>query len=270
MSTLPGMPHLGTYRIVLADPPWSHEQYGQAKHGAAKSAYSEMPLDALQAMPVGSLGHPDGSLLFLWCTGAQAADGLHIAVAEAWGYRLRTRAFAWVKLEPRCDVCGHDWAEHSQVGNLFAGAGSFDLPGICTACPADRCDRFAPRTFFGPGNYTAQNIEDVWLGVRGDATWAADRAVKNVRQVVLAPTTRKHSEKPDEVQARIDRLWPEATPRLELFARRRLPTWAAWGNEAPDCDLVFGAEIGTTWPVPARAEQATEPTPQPDLFEVSP
>lgn len=47
----------------------------------------------------------------------------------------------------------------------------------------------------------------------------------------------------------VERLWPDATPRLELFARRRRPGWSSWGNEAPDCDLVFGSQIGNTWPV---------------------
>jgi N6-adenosine-specific RNA methylase IME4 len=216
MSTFPGMPHLGTYRIVLADPPWSHENYGQAKHGAAKAIYDEMPLEALAEMPVGDLAHPDGALLFLWCTGPQAAEGAHLALARAWGFELRARAFVWVKT---------------------TGDGSI---------------------FFGPGSYTGGNVEDVWLGVRGDAPWSALRARRDVRQVVMAPRGR-HSEKPEEVQDRIEALWPNATPRLELFARRRRAGWAAWGNQAPGCDLVFGDAIGTTWPLPARAPAPAAP-----------
>ncbi|MBX3465305.1 MAG: hypothetical protein KF878_00210 [Planctomycetes bacterium] len=208
VGVLPGMPHLGTYRIILADPPWQHDNYGQARHGAAKSAYSEMPLDVLASMPVGELAHPAGALLFMWCTGPKAAEGAHVDLARAWGFRLTTRAFAWVK-------------------TTASGA-----------------------VYFGPGNYTGGNVEDVWVGVRGDTPWPSLRARRDVRQVVMAPRGR-HSEKPDEVQARIEALWPNATPRLELFARRRRPGWAAaWGNEAPGCDLVFGAKIGSRWPVP--------------------
>jgi N6-adenosine-specific RNA methylase IME4 len=243
MSLFPGAAHLGTYRIICADPPWSHNNYGQAKHGAAKSAYDEMTLEDIERMPVGELAHPDGALLLMWCTGPQAADGAHTRLASAWGFRLVTRAFAWVKVNDRCAGCGCPWDDHR---------GGTELPGPCVDCGLD-CDSFAPRAFFGPGNYTGGNVEDVWLGVRGDATWCADRATRDVRQVVFAPAPREHSRKPDEVQARIERLWPSATPRLELFARRRRHGWAAWGNEAPDCDLVFGADVGTSWPVSPRA-----------------
>lgn len=52
---------------------------------------------------------------------------------------------------------------------------------------------------------------------------------ESVAQVVLAPPA-AHSAKPDEIQARIERLYPKAS-RIELFARRRRPGWAAWGNE---------------------------------------
>lgn len=215
MSTFPGMPHLGTYRIIVADPPWEHENYGQAKHGASKAIYDEMPLTALESMPVGDLAHPDGALLFLWCTGPQAAEGVHVRLARAWGFHLRARPFVWVKTQADGSI------------------------------------------YFGPGSYTGGNVEDVWLGVRGDATWSADRARRDVRQVVMAPRG-AHSAKPEEIQDRIEALWPDATPRLELFARRRRPTWACWGSQAPFCDRVFGDAIGATWPLPARAPAPVE------------
>lgn len=54
-------------------------------------------------------------------------------------------------------------------------------------------------------------------------------ADESVPQVVMASPGR-HSEKPDEVQARIERLYPNAS-RIELFARRQRAGWASWGNE---------------------------------------
>lgn len=259
---LPGMPHLGQYRQILADPPWLHENYGQAKHGAAKSAYDEMPIASLMEMPVGELAHPDGALLFLWCTGPQAADGAHLALARAWGFRLTTRAFAWVKIGRACEACLHPLEHHEPVDDPPVGA---LVAGACTRC--DACEMFAASSYFGPGSYTGGNVEDVWLGVRGDAAWSLERARKDVRQVVLAPRA-KHSAKPEAVQDRIELLWPDAGPRLELFARRRRPGWAAWGAEAPGCDLVFGDAIGSRWPVPVVVAPA-EPelvVPQRGLF----
>lgn len=52
---------------------------------------------------------------------------------------------------------------------------------------------------------------------------------ESIRQVVLAPK-QEHSQKPDEVQERIERMYPNAT-RLEMFARRERDGWDAWGNE---------------------------------------
>lgn len=252
MSALPGMPHLGTYRIITADPPWEHDNYGQAKHGAAKSAYDEMPLAVLKQMPVGELAHPEGALLFLWCTGPQAADGAHIALARAWGFRLTTRAFAWVKVADSCANCLHGWADHDA---------SIDPPGFCDHPACEGCDTFAARPYFGPGSYTGGNVEDVWLGVRGDWPWSQRRARKDVRQVVLAPRAR-HSAKPEAVQDRIELLWPGVGPRLELFARRRRVGWAAWGAEAPGCDLVFGDTIGARWPLPKVIEEPAAIAPE--------
>lgn len=55
-------------------------------------------------------------------------------------------------------------------------------------------------------------------------------ADEGVPQVVMAPRA-MHSEKPAEVAARIERLYPNAS-KLELFARRRREGWDAWGDQA--------------------------------------
>jgi N6-adenosine-specific RNA methylase IME4 len=52
---------------------------------------------------------------------------------------------------------------------------------------------------------------------------------EGVSNVILAPR-RAHSQKPDEITASIERLYPEAR-RLELFARTERPGWDAWGDE---------------------------------------
>lgn len=54
-------------------------------------------------------------------------------------------------------------------------------------------------------------------------------ADESIRQVVFAPVE-EHSRKPEEVQTRIETLYPNAS-RVELFARRLRPGWTAWGNE---------------------------------------
>ena len=54
------------------------------------------------------------------------------------------------------------------------------------------------------------------------------RMTEEVHQVVIAPVS-EHSEKPDEVYHRIERLY--RGPYLELFARRPREHWVCWGNE---------------------------------------
>jgi N6-adenosine-specific RNA methylase IME4 len=77
----------------------------------------------------------------------------------------------------------------------------------------------------GLGYWTRQQTEPCLIAVRGHPK----RINADVAQLIEAPRGR-HSEKPDEVFARIERL--VAGPYIELFARSRRPGWDAWGNEA--------------------------------------
>ena len=54
--------------------------------------------------------------------------------------------------------------------------------------------------------------------------------------LVVSPR-QEHSRKPDEVRERIVRVFGDV-PRAELFARRRVSGWQAWGNEV-ECDFVL-------------------------------
>ena len=47
-----------------------------------------------------------------------------------------------------------------------------------------------------------------------------------------------HSKKPEEARRRIEQLMGDV-PRIELFARRKSPGWAVWGNEL-ESDIAFG------------------------------
>jgi len=49
---------------------------------------------------------------------------------------------------------------------------------------------------------------------------------------VIAAKRRRHSQKPDCVYERLERMCPRVS-KLELFARQARPGWVAWGKEAP-------------------------------------
>jgi len=78
--------------------------------------------------------------------------------------------------------------------------------------------------FTGMGYWTRANPEMCLLATRGRPR----RLARDVRQLVMAPRGR-HSEKPEEVARRIERLVPG--PYCELFARRKRDGWTVWGNE---------------------------------------
>jgi N6-adenosine-specific RNA methylase IME4 len=92
---------------------------------------------------------------------------------------------------------------------------------------------------------------------RGRPMPLADEAVPNV---VMAPR-RDHSRKPDEVQARIERLYPQAR-RLEMFARAGRPGWVAWGNETDRFLGEAGAAPGYSG---AAAPHSIQPAKRGDL-----
>jgi len=216
----------GVYKIIVCDPPWRYDNYGLAKHGAQRSHYNGMTLEELCAVPVGKWADPAGCLLFLWITGPKLAEGAHVELAKAWGFKgCLTKIFSWVKIQNRCRACGNTAESH---------------PG--GTCPSSS-GMFVPEPYFGTGNYTGAGTEDVMLARIGKYPFARNRARRDVRQIVLAPRSR-HSQKPEEIQDRIEALWPQATPRLELFARRERPNWTCWGWD-------LGHELGP-WGVRPR------------------
>jgi N6-adenosine-specific RNA methylase IME4 len=80
--------------------------------------------------------------------------------------------------------------------------------------------------FSGMGHWTAANTEPCIIATIGSPM----RLHKDVKQVVMSPLG-KHSEKPEEVRNRIERLMPG--PYLELFGRRLIDCWTVWGDEVP-------------------------------------
>lgn len=85
------------------------------------------------------------------------------------------------------------------------------------------------KNFVGMGAYTRANAEICLLGVSHD--FCAKKQIKShsVRQVIEEPI-QAHSVKPEETRRRIVDLLGDV-PRIELFARQRVPGWDAWGDE---------------------------------------
>ncbi len=193
------------YNVILADPPVPFEVWGKRPGGtdsrSAEAHYSTMTWADLNglALAIQAVAAPD-CCLFLWMCQPLLIETLRMA--DAWGFEYKTKAFSWVK--------------------TYTNKSSF---------------------FVGMGYWTRANTEDVLLFTRGNPR----RARKDVYQLlatleadpysapaVIAPMTR-HSEKPSEVQDRIERL--VSGPYLELFGRKHRDGWQVVGNELDGLDI---------------------------------
>ena len=79
------------------------------------------------------------------------------------------------------------------------------------------------------GAYTRANAEVCLLGTTPGFKAGEKIRSHKVHQVIEAPFD-GHSKKPDEVRQRIVELLGDV-PRIELFARKRVNGWDAWGDE---------------------------------------
>ena len=81
------------YTVIYADPPWRYHCGGLTR--GPERHYPTMPLDDIKALPVADLA-ADDCALFLWATLPMLREAL--GVIEAWGFKYKTTAFVWVKL----------------------------------------------------------------------------------------------------------------------------------------------------------------------------
>lgn len=119
------------------------------------------------------------------------------AVADAWGFDYKTVGFYWIKTNRR----------------------------------PDSTDTLKKRYPSGTGYWTRSNPEQCLLFTRGKI--ARRPEATNVDKLIIS-RRRRHSQKPDEAIERTERLCHG--PYVELFARRTLPGWASWGNDAGKFD----------------------------------
>lgn len=209
------------FQTIVADPPWFYaDQKKERRDGTGPTRgigachqYSQMKTDEIVSLTdYVQIISAERCHLYLWATMPLLPDALR--VMTAWGFKYKTIAFCWVKMNSkRFD----DAISEIMQPTLFDNGRTTN--GFLEAL-----------TFFGPGYYTGSNIELVLLGTRGKP-FPHSIGCKS-SQIVYAPRT-KHSAKPDEVQRRIEWMYPGATPRMEMFARRERPGWTCIGNEAP-------------------------------------
>lgn len=121
------------------------------------------------------------------------------------------------------------WATFPQVADALRVMEAWGFTYKTAAFVWVKKNRKSGTNFWGMGAYTRANAEICLLGVTPDFRPAAQIKNHAVHQIIEAPVM-AHSVKPNETRRRIVELLGDV-PRIELFARQRVPGWDAWGDE---------------------------------------
>jgi N6-adenosine-specific RNA methylase IME4 len=154
----------GHYGAIYADPPWRFAVWGCSSSRSPGRHYATHETDQIAALPVAELA-ADDCALFLWISWPMLADAF--GLFDAWGFKYKTCAFAWIKA-------------HIKQPDLFRDDADAQV---------------------GLGRWTRANSEVCLLATRGNPK----RLHADVRQGIIEPR-REHSRKPDCVPKRIERL----------------------------------------------------------------
>jgi N6-adenosine-specific RNA methylase IME4 len=201
----------GSFRTLMADPPWLERGSGQCKRGADRH-YPLMKTEAICALPVSSW-MADDAHAYIWVTNNFLPDGLR--VMAAWGFRYVTK-IDWFKGD-----IGEDWID-AVVTDV----------GIDDASRQKLLDDADASLQMGIGQYFRGVTESCLFGVRGSLPYRMRPDGKRAQGKTgfHAPRT-EHSVKPECFRKTVELV--SHGPYLEMFARRSAPGWSTWGNQAP-------------------------------------
>ena len=125
------------------------------------------------------------------------------------------------------------WATYPKLDWVFDIVKSWGFEYKTTAFTWVKTNKNSMGLFWGMGYYTRSNPEICILATRGKPL---ERKVHDIHSVVMSDVM-EHSHKPAIVRENIVSLFGDL-PRIELFARKKVEGWDAWGNEVEsDIDL---------------------------------
>jgi N6-adenosine-specific RNA methylase IME4 len=205
------------FDIILSDCAWSFSdklKMSDVKR-SAEDNYSVMSIKDIAAIPVADIAE-ENSLLVSWVPSSLLQEG--IEVMNKWGFKHK-QTFIWVKtkmspLQSLAKDIKKSYKKNNNIDDVKEIIDLFDFNQLLS---------------FGMGRLFRQSHELALVGVRGKMVNKISN--KSQRSVCFAPVT-KHSEKPEELQNRIDLMYPSAK-KIELFARRDRPGWTCVGNQCP-------------------------------------
>lgn len=219
------------FPVIVVDVPWEFRR--RAKDGGARSAsahYRVSPSQHFAPLPIKALAERRADV-YMWVTGPHIDEA--VALGRCWGLDFGTLAFVWIKTIPR-------W-QQVLLAAVRARGGAAAVELITSVLPGGIWN-------VGMGYSTRANAELVFRWTVGGGL---PRQSKKVRQLLIAPRTLEHSEKPnDELHLRLAQL-TGISGGLEIFARRRFADWVTTGDD-PRVDLV--GDVFSTLPALCRAK----------------
>jgi N6-adenosine-specific RNA methylase IME4 len=131
----------GTYRTIVADPPWAYDRADI--RGSAEGHYATMSVAEIAALPIANLVGAEGHL-YLWVTNPHLP--IVWPILEAWGFEYKT-LLTWVKPQMGTGFYFRSATEHV----IFAARANLPLRdrGIANWFEADRTEHSAkPESFY--------------------------------------------------------------------------------------------------------------------------
>lgn len=206
------------FNLIVSDPPWYFSDkltMSDTKRGA-ESQYSGIMKDKeIIDLPIENIA-ADDSLFVLWVPSAKLQLGLdHM---KKCGFEQK-QTWVWVKIKNQpLKVLGQSIRKlfkNLDINEIIEKIHSFDLN--------DSLKFYMGRTF-------RQTHELALIGTRGKIY----KQLENKSQIsVFMGNNLRHSEKPEELQDRLDIMFPNVLNKIELFARRQRKNYICVGNESP-------------------------------------
>lgn len=152
-----------SYDLIVADPPWSFDNFsaaGEAKN--AKAQYGCMDLAAIKALPVGQLAARD-CVLWLWATNPMLPQAIETMVA--WGFTFKT--------------AGH-WSKKTVNGKQAFGTGYIlrcaGEPFLIGTVGEPRCSRTVRSVIEGPIREHSRKPDEAYAAAEALLPRAMNRA----------------------------------------------------------------------------------------------
>lgn len=204
-------------QIIVADPPYAFSDklsMSDIKRSPESQYKSVLDNHAILNLKVSEIS-ADDAVLALWVPSTLIEFGLECM--KAYGFEFK-QTWIWVKSkkEPLKEL-------KKQVKRLLKRKEkSEELLKLIDNFDLNDC------LGFFMGRVFRQTHEVCLIGIRGKV----HKSLKNKSQVsVFIGPNPKHSEKPEALQDRLEKMYPDYVNRLELFARRDRDGWVCKGNE---------------------------------------